>query len=147
MCNWLRNCIFYLRSFASNSTRIQIQNDSFRVKIRIRQKVSDTTGSGSYSGSGSTTLRKWQEKHRCNIDTKPCHGILYGPSVKKKRRFSTPDPSWNTCNWPAVKDRTIQCCGSASRWCRSGFDLITLMQILMRIQILIFIWCGSRSRS
>ena len=54
MCIWLRNCEFYLRSFASKSFLIRAAR--IRIRLQIRQKVSDPTGSGSDSGFASTTL-------------------------------------------------------------------------------------------
>ncbi len=47
-------CFKFIRTMAA---RNWIRNDLFRIRLRIRQKVSDpTVGSGSDSGSGSTTL-------------------------------------------------------------------------------------------
>jgi hypothetical protein len=47
-----KNCEFYRRSFVSNpfrvrAARILIQYDLFRIRLRIRQKFSDPTGSRS----------------------------------------------------------------------------------------------------
>jgi hypothetical protein len=61
------NCEFYRRSFVSNSFGIRAAQIRIRIDLlRIRQKVSDLTGSGSNSRSDfrsvSTTLLKGEWK-------------------------------------------------------------------------------------
>ncbi len=71
---------FYQRSSVSNSFReraaqIWIRNDLFRIRLRIRQKVLNPTGSD--SGSGSTTVLFASEMETALPPIGPIEGHLY----------------------------------------------------------------------